>query len=223
MPQRHVEAVRACDTALQQSLDARAASSRPVVAFRTSAVEPTAATDELSSSSDEDSPAAPVKRPPRPVSFVSGAGRVSLTPRRLPRLDNVPKYMTWSMITENTLIQARAAAPRPRSLLTLVAQRRRKSSEGCCTPTKRAKWCLEQMTVTLKSRCVRGLLRQTPGVLTSPDAQVDDSAEQRAWSRQEDFLIMSTAAQLGSGSVRSLRCASLVRRLTKRDDVAGGH
>ena len=33
-------------------------------------------------------------------------------------------------------------------------------------------------------------------------AQVDDSAEQRAWSRQEDFLIMSIAAQLGSGSVR---------------------
>ena len=123
-PQSHVEAVRACDAALQQSLDARAASSRPVVAFRASAVEPTAAADDLTSSSDDESPAAPVKRPPRPVSFVSSAGRVSLTPRRLPRLDNVPKYMTWTMITENTLIQARAAAPRLLSRLT----------RGSCSP-----------------------------------------------------------------------------------------
>ena len=118
-----MEAVRACDAALQQSLEARAASSRSVVAFRASAVDPAAAADDMSSSSDDDSPAAPVKRPPRPVSFVSSAGRVSLTPRRLPRLDNVPKYMTWSMITENTLIQARAAAPRLRPWLT---------PQGCC-------------------------------------------------------------------------------------------
>ena len=167
--QRHVEAVRACDAALQQSLDARAASSRPVVAFRASAVEPTAAADDLSSSSDDESPAAPVKRPPRPVSFVSSAGRVSLTPRRLPRLDNVPKYMTWTMITENTLIQARVAPPRPRvpaDSRKLFCPCRRKSSADCCTLTRRARWCLEQTTATLKSRCVCVLLRQSPGVLT---------------------------------------------------------
>ena len=115
--QRHVEAVRACDAALQQSLEARAAASRPVGATRSPAVEPSAA-DDLSSSSDDDSPAAPVKRPPRPVSFLTSAGRVALTPRRLPRLDNVPKYMTWTMATENTLVQARVgrAVARGRAL-----------------------------------------------------------------------------------------------------------
>ena len=32
--------------------------------------------------------------------------------------------------------------------------------------------------------------------------QVEDSADQRAWSRQEDFLILGVAAELGSSSVR---------------------
>ena len=111
--QRHVVSVRASDAALQRLLQARAAASAPVVAFRCSAAEPTAA-DDLSSSTDDESPAAPVTRAPRPVSFVSEAGRVAITPCRLPRLDNVPKYMTWTMTTENTLVQARKHARRAR-------------------------------------------------------------------------------------------------------------
>ena len=218
-----MEAVRACDAALQQSLEARAASSRSVVAFRASAADPAAAADDMSSSSDDDSPAAPVKRPPRPVSFVSSAGRVSLTPRRLPRLDNVPKYMTWSMITENPLIQARAAAPRLRPWLT---------PRGCCPSQEKVQRRLlyadkegEMVPGTDDSDAdepVRAWAVVAVTRLTLAVAQVDDSAEQRAWSRQEDFLIMSIAAQLGSGSVRSLRCRSLARHLTKRFDVSGG-
>ena len=32
---------------------------------------------------------------------------------------------------------------------------------------------------------------------------IDDSADQRAWSRQEDFLILAVASQLGNKPVRA--------------------
>ncbi len=59
-------------------------------------------------SSASDSPAAPVKRGPRPVCFVTAGGRAAITPRRMARVDNVPKYTTWIMTTENTHVQARS-------------------------------------------------------------------------------------------------------------------
>ena len=144
------------------------------------------------------------------MSFVTSAGRVALTPRRLPRLDNVPKYMTWAMATENTLVQARecrAFARRP--ALTRYAQEKVQrrllyaDKEGEMIPgTDDSDAEAPVRTSVARARSLHAHVRRTDAT------QVEDSADQRAWSRQEDFLILGVAAQLGSSQVRPTPFAS---------------
>jgi hypothetical protein len=110
LPQAHVRSAQETAAALQSALDARAAASAAsVVSFRQTAPD-AAAMDEPESSSSDDEPAAPKKRGPRPVCFVAAGSRSTITPRRMARVDNVPKYTTWIMTTENTHVQARRDA-----------------------------------------------------------------------------------------------------------------
>jgi hypothetical protein len=217
-----VEAVRASDAALQQSLEARVATSCAVVATRFPAAEPSAA-DDPSSSSEDDSPAAPVKRPPRPVSFLTSAGRVALTPRRLPRLDNVPKYMTWTMTTENTLIQARAAARGGEGPGAHVKRCAGESPAQAALCRQRGRDDTRNRRQRRRRAGAHERVRTRAGVPAHAQrTQVDDSAEQRAWSRQEDFLILGVASQLRSNQARPTQCGSPrdscadVRPLTRR-------
>ena len=131
----------------------------------------------------------------------------------MPRVDNVPKYTTWMMATENTHVQVRTgrvAQNRGGDLTAAIlptqeeVQRRLlyADKEGEMVPGTDSE--AEELMVC-GSRSAWGPSNALPqclsgAALTSP-TQTEDPAEQRSWSRQEDFVLLGVMAVRGNKPV----------------------